>query len=95
MARKNSQLIGRRRLLSGLIAVGTVLNLPLGAGTAMGAHKGTPSQSLGPFYPTNWRGDVDSDLVRVHGRGGASTWLGLAFERTDPRYSLAPQLLVR
>ena len=67
MVRKNPQLISRRRVLSGLVAVGTVLHLPLGAGTAVGAHKGTPRQALGPFYPSNWRGDVDSDLVRVHG----------------------------
>ena len=67
MARKNSQLIARRHVLGGLVAVGAVLNLPLGAGIAMGAHKGTPRQSLGPFYPTNWSGDVDGDLVRVQG----------------------------
>lgn len=27
----------------------------------------TPRQMLGPFYPTDWSGDADHDLVRVQG----------------------------
>lgn len=27
----------------------------------------TPRQSLGPFYPVDWAGDADADLVRVAG----------------------------
>ena len=27
----------------------------------------TPAQTEGPFYPTDWSGDVDNDLVRVMG----------------------------
>lgn len=34
----------------------------------------TPSQSLGPFYPVDWDGDVDADLVVV--RGEAARALG-------------------
>ncbi len=72
MARKNLKLIDRRRVLGGLVALGTVLNLPFGAGVAMGAHKGTPRQSLGPFYPSSWSGDIDSDLVLVHGEAASA-----------------------
>jgi protocatechuate 3,4-dioxygenase beta subunit len=27
----------------------------------------TPPQMLGPYYPTDWSGDADADLVRVTG----------------------------
>lgn len=41
--------------------------LALGQGAAAQAPP-TPSQTLGPFYPLDWTGDVDGDLVRVTGQ---------------------------
>jgi protocatechuate 3,4-dioxygenase beta subunit len=32
----------------------------------------TPRQVTGPFYPVDWTGDVDSDLVRVTGEAAAA-----------------------
>ena len=45
--------------------------LPAAAGKRLIA---TPRQSRGPFYPVQWRGDIDNDLVRV--RGEATRALG-------------------
>lgn len=63
----------RRRLLERLPALGALAGAavmpaltlasqasPLGLGP-------TPRQSLGPFYPVDWAGDADDDLVRVTG----------------------------
>lgn len=36
------------------------------AGPALAAVA-TPSQTEGPFYPVDWSGDIDNDLVRVQG----------------------------
>lgn len=53
-------LIGRRHLAA--------LPLLLSAGCASAqAAAATPPQALGPFYPTDWSGDADADLVRVTG----------------------------
>lgn len=53
-------LIGRRHLAA--------LPLLLSAGSAAAQRAGvTPPQMLGPFYPTDWSGDTDWDLVRVTG----------------------------
>ena len=40
----------------------------------------TPSQTEGPFYPRDWRGDADFDLVQVQGEGarGMGTVLHLS-----------------
>src|SRR5262245_35828894 len=63
-----SSLLGRRRLAAELAA--------LAAGAAMAgrttlaqtpALQPTPRQTAGPFYPVDWSGDVDADLVRVTG----------------------------
>jgi protocatechuate 3,4-dioxygenase beta subunit len=60
--------IGRRHVVSGLAAL-TTLSLVPGAGRALAAPElvTTPAQTEGPFYPTDWSGDVDNDLVRVTG----------------------------
>ena len=53
-------LLGRRHFAA--------LPLLLAAGSASAQPAGvTPPQVLGPFYPTDWSGDVDADLVRVTG----------------------------
>lgn len=58
--------IGRRRLISGLAAAAAV---PL-APRMLRADNGltiTPQQTEGPFYPKDWTGDIDNDLVLVQG----------------------------
>ena len=53
-------MIGRRHLAAGLAL--------LAPGCAQGQAPGaTPRQTTGPFYPTDWSGDADADLVRVTG----------------------------
>jgi protocatechuate 3,4-dioxygenase beta subunit len=53
-------LIGRRHLAA------LPLLLPTGCASAQVAGA-TPPQALGPFYPLDWSGDADADLVRVTG----------------------------
>ena len=57
---------------TGLAAVlgGTGLGVAAQASAAM--RIATPRQSLGPFYPVDWDGDVDSDLVVVRGEAARS-----------------------
>ena len=61
--------IGRRHILRGLAATTAVSLVPGGAGTVHAAERltTTPAQTEGPFYPTDWKGDIDADLVRVVG----------------------------
>lgn len=61
--------IGRRRVLRGLAAT-TAATLVPGAANAVLAGEPlvtTPAQTEGPFYPTDWTGDINADLVRVVG----------------------------
>lgn len=58
--------VARRAILFGGLAATAGLILPAGAG-AQGALVRTPRQSLGPFYPVDWAGDADADLVVVRG----------------------------
>lgn len=60
--------IGRRVILGRLASAGAALMLPRGA-RAAGDNKAvrTPGQTLGPFYPVDWLGDADNDLVLVTG----------------------------
>ncbi|MDO9384074.1 MAG: protocatechuate 3,4-dioxygenase [Hyphomicrobiaceae bacterium] len=58
--------IGQRALISGLA---TAAAMPL-ASHALRADSSltiTPQQTLGPFYPNDWTGDIDNDLVLVQG----------------------------
>ena len=55
-------LSARRWMLAGLAASA----VPWGA-RAQGALVPTPRQTTGPFYPVDWAGDIDGDLVRVTG----------------------------
>ncbi len=54
-------LSGRRWMLAGLAAI----SLPTMAQAQ--ALAPTPRQTTGPFYPVDWTGDIDGDLVRVTG----------------------------
>lgn len=60
--------IGRRHVMRGLAAVTTAALVPkVGNALEAGQRVATPAQTEGPFYPTDWGGDVDNDLVRVIG----------------------------
>ncbi len=68
MSRILTPQIGRRHVVRGLAAL-TTLSLVPGASKALAAPDlvVTPAQTEGPFYPTDWTGDIDDDLVRVTG----------------------------
>jgi protocatechuate 3,4-dioxygenase, beta subunit len=64
------RLISRRTLApTGLAIVSSIL--PPTVARTMAAQPtalpATPKQTAGPFYPVDWSGDADSDLVRVAG----------------------------
>lgn len=63
--------IGRRALISGLAAAVALPQAPriLRAGSALTI---TPRQTEGPFYPKDWTGDIDNDLVLVQGEAAKS-----------------------
>lgn len=76
-----------RRAIAAAALAGVALGTPLRALASAGGGSGggraagpsaplvaTPRQSLGPFYPVDWSGDADSDLVVV--RGEAARALG-------------------
>lgn len=63
----------RRQLMRGLSGLGLA---PLAAalfrpGASHAALQPTPGDELGPFYPLDWSGDIDADLVRL-GSGDAA-----------------------
>jgi protocatechuate 3,4-dioxygenase, beta subunit len=58
--------IGRRQIIIGLAAAASALPIPSGVG-AQAKLVATPRQTEGPFYPVEWAGDVDNDLVVVKG----------------------------
>ncbi len=60
--------LGRRHVVKGLAAFATASLVP-GTQSALAATNlvVTPAQTEGPFYPTDWLGDIDNDLVRVMG----------------------------
>ncbi len=57
--------IGRRRVVAGLAAAASLAALP--RLVRAGALTLTPRQTAGPFYPVDWTGDIDNDLVVVQG----------------------------
>lgn len=68
--------ITRRQLLIGsTCAIASVHAIK----PSLAARVITPRQTAGPFYPTDWTGDRDADLVRVTGEAaqatGEVTWL--------------------
>jgi protocatechuate 3,4-dioxygenase, beta subunit len=68
MSRILTPQIGRRQLVRGIVATAAATPLPdvlpARAATSLVA---TPAQTEGPFYPTDWSGDIDNDLVVVRG----------------------------
>ena len=54
----------QRRLLLTAVAA---LAVPTNGTRAQGLSVPTPRQTAGPFYPVDWSGDADGDLVRVEG----------------------------
>jgi protocatechuate 3,4-dioxygenase, beta subunit len=67
----------RRHAVTGLSALAAVPLMP-NAIAQMVQLRPTPRDSEGPFYPTDWTGDVDGDLIVVNGRryeAGASLLL--------------------
>ena len=61
------RLVGRRTL--GMAAASLTLGRVSGPATAQqsATPPATPRQTTGPFYPVDWSGDADADLVRVAG----------------------------
>lgn len=59
--------IGRRDTLVGLATTLAVQLLPIMPTSAQDKLLPTPRQTEGPFYPREWLGDIDSDLVVVKG----------------------------
>jgi protocatechuate 3,4-dioxygenase beta subunit len=61
-------LVGRRLVVSGLAATLAGPLIPGRVGLAQTTSLlPTPRQTTGPFYPVDWSGDADADLVRVLG----------------------------
>lgn len=58
--------IGRRAAVAGLSAAGVSVFLPRLL-RAQSEPVPTPRQTEGPFYPRDWTGDIDNDLVVVKG----------------------------
>ena len=63
------RLVGRRALAAAGLAAASTALLPAARSAAqLGAPlPATPRQTPGPFYPVDWSGDADADLVRVAG----------------------------
>ncbi len=59
--------LGRRRLVLGMSAAAASLLVPIRPQLAQAALIASPRQTLGPFYPRDWEGDIDNDLVVVTG----------------------------
>lgn len=72
MSRVTTPWIGRRALIAGAAATTTSLLLPPRIALAMPELTPTPAQTEGPFYPTDWTGDIDNDLVQVTGEAARS-----------------------
>jgi protocatechuate 3,4-dioxygenase beta subunit len=74
MALVETPWIGRRQIIIGLAAAASSLRSPRARGITITDRVPTPRQTEGPFYPVEWSGDVDHDLVVV--RGEAARALG-------------------
>ena len=64
--------IGRRSVIVGASSATLSLVLPYGPGAAATKLTATPRQTAGPFYPIDWSGDIDNDLVVVTGEAATS-----------------------
>ena len=59
--------IGRRHVVRGLAATAAFGLMPNPLAVAKNDRIPTPRQTEGPFYPVEWAGDIDNDLVVVQG----------------------------
>ena len=87
------EIVSRRFLLAG-VAAGTGLLAARGGHAATLAT--TPQQTEGPFYPTSYPADMDSDLVQVRGQAAQAmgTVLHLGGRVLDPSGRALPGSLV-
>lgn len=67
MSRGETLLLPRRRMLIGISAAAAAIVTTRGLLHAQVISQPTPRQTEGPFYPVDWGGDADNDLVRVKG----------------------------
>ena len=67
MSRIRTPQLGRREVVAGLAALTTFSLAPGPRAAAKAPLVATPAQTEGPFYPTDWSGDSDNDLVQVTG----------------------------
>ena len=72
MTRVPTPSIGRRSVIVGASSAALSLVLPIGPGAAATKLTATPGQMAGPFYPIDWSGDIDNDLVVVTGEAAKS-----------------------
>ncbi|MBL8701904.1 MAG: intradiol ring-cleavage dioxygenase [Alphaproteobacteria bacterium] len=75
MSRIATPAIGRRHALRGglVVAVAGLSAAADGPAARAAARSATPRQTEGPFYPVDWSGDADADLVQVHGEAARAT----------------------
>jgi protocatechuate 3,4-dioxygenase beta subunit len=59
--------LGRRHVVTGLAAITVMGAAPGLSALAQTRLAATPRQTEGPFYPVEWTGDIDNDLVVVKG----------------------------
>jgi protocatechuate 3,4-dioxygenase beta subunit len=77
MSRILTPQMGRRHVVRGIVAVSAAALVPgphglLRAALAASELVTTPEQTEGPFYPTDWSGDIDNDLVLVKGEAASA-----------------------
>lgn len=88
MTRVATPWVGRRAALIGLTATGLMLRPgQVLAGAAGAGPVLTPPQTEGPFYPVDWSGDADNDLVVF--KGDAATAMGTITHITGRVTSMA------
>jgi protocatechuate 3,4-dioxygenase, beta subunit len=68
MTRVPTPQLGRRDVVAGLAGLTAAALLPGGLAMAQARRLATPAQTEGPFYPVEWAGDIDNDLVLVEGQ---------------------------
>lgn len=92
------QLLGRRALGPPGLGFASLVLLPLTALAQSAAPPllPTPPQTTGPFYPLDWSGDADADLVRVTGEAAQAQGIvtHLRGRVLDPRGAPVPGALV-
>ena len=71
--------MNRRQTLIGLSSLATscLITSPL---LSKSQRLKTPRQTAGPFYPVNWQGDIDNDLVIVKGEEAKALGIVLHLE---------------